>query len=1000
MRRKSLLFMLVLFTGLALVAGICPAGDDCVSNPTQCSCIGLDPLRPICDPGHAEANIRGCRADTGDCLANMNCKDNPTLCPCDDPLRPSCLGVGQTGADERGCAEEEPAGCGDPKLTDCPVVGCVNLQWDRVNCGVCGKICNEWETCEEGVCRPQPCTNDWETRCDDGVCYDLNKDPQRCGSCTNACDTNQDCSNGGCIIFKCEDGTPVETCTSTPPKYCAKSGNIVVNEANCPCPNGYSVSGDKCVEDAKECSDGTLYGSCTPTAPKYCSSSGNIVVNEDICPCPDGYEVSGDTCVKPKTACDDGTSLEKCSTATAETFCNDKGDLVPDATNCPCPDGYKVSGDQCVEETTGGTGTAVCDMDRHCEAAAGENCGNCADCYCSDADPCTLEECSGGICSFPADDSKYGQQVLIGRTNAICCAAGHVKYGECCDDNQCSDGYECIENKCEPKAGTTTPLPECKDDGQCTKAAYDTCTDAWCSESRTCEYDLDCSACGVGTASWCTYCIGEGFCCKPEDCPKDGKSYECPDNKCKEKTVAQVTPKPTTEGQVTTTPKPEDPTVTKEPEIPTVTEEPPPDVTFEDKVKLGMDEPFELCGYRLTLYDIDSLGTASIEVATPDGSTDMFSANYIEALLDGKEIMGSYDDLTVLINDDTWASGDTAEVVLTLDGDCPREPTETPEEPGPEDEPTLTIFCRELSVRGGGAVSVPCRFEVEGDISGVDVDVGTEEGISSDQSSFWLDEFPWYNEDEQEETGVRKVDLIISADHTCEEWSTSVSLEGTYYFGEEERSAHGGAAMTVLAAEDCFKCGDAQCEMGEDYRTCCNDCPCPENYNCQDNSCILEVKLSEPGDSCSSGEGCTTGNCQNGVCCAGGEKCCESDAHCGRTEKCDTGRFYCVPAGPPPESTGGKPDGAPCFKPDECGSGNCQNMRCCEAERGCCAFDDQCSDNEMCDQGPALCVPVEVNEEEKEQMQQDMLQLQTEVAETSQSFGELSNAMDQESEEK
>ncbi len=1008
MRRKSLLFVLVLFAGLALAAGICPTGDNCQTNPTQCAC---DALRPICDPGHAEANIRGCRADTGDCLAGMNCMDNPALCPCNDPMRPRCVGVGQQGADGRGCAADEPAGCGDPKLTDCPIVGCVDLQWDQVNCGECGKICTDWQKCESGDCLPLPCADDWMTRCDDGVCYDLDKDHQRCGSCTKACTAEQECSNGVCMVFECTDGTPTGTCTSTPPKYCDKDGNLVVDETNCPCHEGYQVEGDTCVEEAKKCTDGTPYSTCTANPPLYCASSGNIVVNEENCPCPEGYKVSGDKCVEDVKECSDGTPYDTC-TANPPLYCASSGNIVVNEANCPCPEGYEVSGDQCVKETTEGTGTgtggeaAACDMDRHCEATAGENCGNCADCYCSDADPCTLEECSGGICTYPADASKYGQQVTISRTPAICCTTGHVKYGECCDDNQCDDGYECIDNKCESIPGATTPLPECKDTGQCTKAPYGTCTNAWCSDSGTCEYDIDCNACGTGTASWCGYCVGEGYCCVPEDCPKDGKTYECASNKCREKTVAQVTSKPITEGQVTTTPKPEPIEVTKGPEPPTVTEtpvvtdEPPSDVTYEDKVTLVLNEPFELCGYKLNLFDIDTLGTASVEVVSLDGSTDTFSANYIEALLDEKEIMGSYDDLTVIVNSDTWASGDTAEVVLILEGDCPGEPTETPDDPGSEGEPTLTIFCRELSVRGGGAVSVPCRFEVEGYIPGVDVDVGTEEGISSEPSSFWLDEFPWYDDEEQEETGVRTMDLVISADHTCEERSTSVSLEGTYSLAGEERSAHGGAAMTILPAEDCFKCGDAQCEMGENYRTCCNDCPCPENYNCQDNSCILQVKLSEPGDSCSTNEGCTTGNCQNGVCCAGGEKCCESDAHCGRTEMCDTGRFYCIPAEPPPGPTGGKPDGAPCFKPDECGSGNCQNTRCCEAGRGCCAFDDQCGDNEMCDRGPALCVPVEVNEEDKEQMQQEMLQLQTEVAETSQSFGELSDAMYQESEEK
>ena len=81
-----------------------------------------------------------------------------------------------------------------PGLTECEG-SCVNLGFDRRNCGECGAACIPGDACVNGECTSE-CPGD-QTNCG-GVCADLMTDPGHCGECDHACRTDRTCVLGTC----------------------------------------------------------------------------------------------------------------------------------------------------------------------------------------------------------------------------------------------------------------------------------------------------------------------------------------------------------------------------------------------------------------------------------------------------------------------------------------------------------------------------------------------------------------------------------------------------------------------------------------------------------------------------------------------------------------------------------------------------------------------------------------------------------------------------------
>ena len=132
------------------------------------------------------------------------------------------------------------------------------------------------------------------------------------------------------------------------------------------------------------------------------------------------------------------------------------------------------------------------------------------------------------------------------------------------------------------------------------------------------------------------------------------------------------------------------------------------------------------------------------------------------------------------------------------------------------------------------------------------------------------------------------------------------------------------------------------------HEQCCdgsNPCPtgkmcCGQRHYCIDDPDYIDDYSIENGQPCSDPNKCISGNCKNGICCAGRAECCTSNSHCleSQNEVCDTSLHYCVQAqDTPPEDD---PDAAnPCdkFCRDSCDFGASGGR--CHAELGYCVCD-------------------------------------------------------------
>ncbi len=236
--------------------------------------------------------------------------------------------------------------------------------------------------------------------------------------------------------------------------------------------------------DGATCDTSTDPGMCesgtAPCAADLCDEDANVC-NEcsDTTVCDDGDACTDDACVSGSctftetaaaAACDDTDlcSPESCDTATGA---------------CVAVDSCDAATEIC--DPADGTCTTMCAGDSDCDACLGETCGGGGLCAagtpvdCDDADACTTDTCSAGVCS----------------NDAIVCGAGETcSGGICAVDTSCTsdaDCNACLGETCDLVATTCiagTPI-DCDDADNCTT---DTCAAGVCSNTAV--------VCGAGTS--------------------------------------------------------------------------------------------------------------------------------------------------------------------------------------------------------------------------------------------------------------------------------------------------------------------------------------------------------------------------------------------------------------------------------------------------------------------------------------------------------------------
>lgn len=355
----------------------------------------------------------------------------------------------------------------------------------------------------EGGCETGGCTSN--SQCDDG----------------NACTTDT-CSSGTCVNAPrtCSDGN---ACTID---SCNPSTGCVFTTRNCndgdACTTDSCVSSTGCRNTPIVCDDGVSCTTdvCVSGVCQFDDSGCECSTNLD---CADGNSCTTDRCVSGACVITNNSNL--CNDGNACTT----GDVcslgVCEGQPIVCNDGIACTRDSCV------SGACVFD-DSTCECLTDQDC--------SDGLACTQDRCVSGACTF--DDSQCqcntgadcddGLACTIDRcTNRVCTYSDSAC--ECSVDADCSDGNVCTTDRCNSGiCSHSDNLLTCNDGNACTSG--DRCLNGSCGGSPVvCDDGIACTvdSCSGGA---CVFdggnceCSGDAECDDGSACTEDS----CVDGSC------------------------------------------------------------------------------------------------------------------------------------------------------------------------------------------------------------------------------------------------------------------------------------------------------------------------------------------------------------------------------------------------------------------------------------------------------------------------------------
>jgi len=343
----------------------------CPPSVVACSCshsggpcgLGCSCDAALCPEGHGLAT--GATIDNGCPCVPLKCGKGETVCLGACCGYHCCPGIAQTG-------------------------GCRDLQTDGGNCGSCGNLCPDHQTCQSGVCA-----------CADGQ-TDLSRSITDCGSCGYACSqyvpqgsTATGCSDGHCN-WQCNSG--YQNCTGSTCSPCP-TGPTVCSNGECVCASGYTNCGGNCVQ-----------------------CSANSVCQGITCvPCGRGLSACGGTCTNTQS---DNNNCGTCGVVCQRGQTCQGGSCAcpgaaPNLCNGVCTN-FESDDNNCGGCSSPALGNYACDIYGPCVHGCCKGTGRCgtgsgsigcpgglqpcgSDCY----DPSQKQCCNGGhLCGNTDDDGN------------------------------------------------------------------------------------------------------------------------------------------------------------------------------------------------------------------------------------------------------------------------------------------------------------------------------------------------------------------------------------------------------------------------------------------------------------------------------------------------------------------------------------------------------------------------------------------------------------------
>jgi len=165
-------------------------------------------------------------------------------------------------------------------------------------------------------------------------------------------------------------------------------------------------------------------------------------------------------------------------------------------------------------------------------------------------------------------------------------------------------------------------------------------------------------------------------------------------------------------------------------------------------------------------------------------------------------------------------------------------------------------------------------------------------------------------------------------------------FQGAYSLADGEYCASDGQCNSGHCGYAFQSYANICCAEGEDCCLINADCgnlskECGSNYYC------VNITGKAIGEYCNGDSECTSGNCNNGICCAYGKECCTSDYICNYPyQKGLTCINYAC------EQNAKKSNGESCTYQVDCESGNCSNGICCDMPEICCTSNSDCPDSD------------------------------------------------------